>query len=194
MPPLQKIERLESGLHFCKGAAAGAGKHEVFSDADDAVDRDGGGAAAQLGGALPVTEAPIDSVLTGAAEGGCSKVGMKRSRRQLGSPHSSADVGGSMTEDGAGKAPLSRRQWAARGSAGTGGSSSSGATAAAAQKAAARQYEELSERRERLGKLRKVLASQDVEASLRGKGHRVKVQDATRDAPAVYRWKPVRAR
>jgi U3 small nucleolar RNA-associated protein 11 len=55
-------------------------------------------------------------------------------------------------------------------------------------------YAELAARKERVVKLRKLEAHMDLERALLRPGKRMKVADATGDAPAVYKWRAERKR
>jgi U3 small nucleolar RNA-associated protein 11 len=55
-------------------------------------------------------------------------------------------------------------------------------------------YTELSQRIERSEKLKRVIQYKQVEKNVMGKGKKMKVKDAANGAPAVYKWKRVRAR
>lgn len=53
-------------------------------------------------------------------------------------------------------------------------------------------YAELEERLDRADKLDKLRQHMDLQRALMQKGRRKKVQEASGDAPAVYKWKPER--
>ena len=55
-------------------------------------------------------------------------------------------------------------------------------------------YAELAARKERIGKLRKLEAHMELERALLRPGKRMKIADATGDAPAVYKWRSERKR